>query len=78
MKTTAYFDAIRTRPDRAVILDEWIQRAIDSPLREVVQEDGRLRRWVAVPEYGNRYLRVVLLGYGETVENALFDREFAP
>ena len=78
MKTTAYFDAIRTRPDRAAILDEWIQRAIDSPLREVVQQDGRLRRWVAVPEFGNRYLRVVLLGDGETVHNAFFDREFAP
>ena len=76
MKTTAYFDAIRTRPDRAVILDEWIQRAIDSPLREVVQEDGRLRRWVA--EFGNRYLRVVLLADGETVHNAFFDREFTP
>ena len=78
MKTTAYFDAIRTRPDRAIILDEWIQRAIDSPLREVVQLDGRLRRWVAVPEFGNRYLRVVLLPDGETVHNAFFDREFAP
>ncbi len=78
MKTTAYFDAIRTRRDRAVILDEWIQRAIDSPSREVVQEDGRLRRRVAIPEFGNRYLRVVLLADGETVHNAFFDREFAP
>ena len=78
MKTTAYFDAIRKRPDRAIIRDEWIQRAIDSPLREVVQQDGRLRRWVAIPEFGNRYLRVVLLPDGETVHNAFFDREFAP
>jgi hypothetical protein len=78
VKTTAYFDAIRTRPDRSVILDEWIQRAINSPLRQVVQEDGRLRRWVAVPEFGNRYLRVVLLPDGETVHNAFFDREFVP
>jgi hypothetical protein len=78
VKTTAYFDAIRTRPDRAAILDEWIQRAIDSPLREAVQLDGRIRRWVVVPEFGNRYLRVVLLPDGETVHNAFFDREFVP
>ena len=78
MKTTAYFDAIRTRSDRAVIVDEWIQRAIDAPLREVVQADGRFRRWVMVPEWGNRYLRVVLLPDGETVHNAFFDRGYVP
>jgi len=28
VKVTRYFEAIRTRPDRALILDEWIERAI--------------------------------------------------
>lgn len=78
MKTTAYFDAIRTRPDRALIREEWIEQAISSPLREVRQLDGRLRRWVQVPERENRYLRVVLLPDGETVHNAFFDRRFMP
>ena len=78
MKTTAYFEAIRKRPDRAVILDEWIERAIRSPLREQVQADGRIRRWVQVPEAGGRFLRVVLLADGETVHNAFFDRRFVP
>jgi hypothetical protein len=78
LKTTAYFEAIRTRPDRAVIRDEWIKRAVHTPLREEVQADGRLRRWAHVPEMGDRFLRVVLLPDGETVHNAFFDRGFVP
>jgi len=76
MKTTAYFDAIRQRPDREVIKDEWIRRTIEKPLREVVQSDGRIRRWARCPEMDNRYLRVILLPDGETVHNAFFDRRF--
>ena len=76
MKVTAYFEAIHRRPDRAVIRTEWIERAIDSPISEQVQADGRIRRWVEVPEMAGRYLRVVLLPDGETVHNAFFDRGF--
>ena len=76
MKTTAYFEAIRQRPDRAVIRNEWIQRAVESPIREVVQADGRIRRWSVVPEFEGKFLRVVLLADGETVHNAFFDRGF--
>jgi hypothetical protein len=76
VKFTRYFLAIRGRPDRAVIRDEWIERAINSPIREFVQTDGRIRRWVQVPEMEGRYLRVVLLPDGETVHNAFFDRGF--
>lgn len=61
-----------------MIVDEWIQRAIDSPLAHYVQADGRIRRWGRVPEAGNRMLRVVLLADGETVHNAFFDRRFKP
>jgi ribosomal protein L1 len=78
MKTTAYFDAIRQRPDRSIVHDEWIERAIRVPLREIQQADGRIRRWIQVPEMENRYLRVILLADGETVHNAFFDRRFAP
>lgn len=78
MKTTQYFDSIRTRPDRAVIRAEWLERAISAPIREVVQEDGRIRRWRPIPEMENRYLRVILLPDGETVHNAFFDRRFVP
>jgi hypothetical protein len=66
VKVTADFAAVRVRPDRAVIRDEWIERAIAAPLREYVQADGRIRRWIQVPEMENRFLRVVLLADGKT------------
>lgn len=78
VKVTRYFEALRSRPDRAVIRDEWIERAIRAPVKEAVQADGRIRRWVRVAEMDNRYLRVVLLPDGETVHNAFFDRRFVP
>jgi hypothetical protein len=78
VKTTRYFDALRDRPDRAIIRDEWIERAIRAPVKEVIQADGRIRRWIEVPEAKNRYLRVVLLPDGETVHHTFLDRRFAP
>ena len=78
LKTTDYFAVIRQRADRVAIRDEWIERAISSPLRQSVQADGRIRRWVQIPEMGDRFLRVVLLPDGETVHNAFFDRGFTP
>jgi hypothetical protein len=44
LKTTEYFRAVRRRPDRAAIRDEWIERAISFPLRESIQKDRRIRR----------------------------------
>lgn len=78
MKCTQYFIAMRTRPDRIGILEEWIQRALNTPLKQIVQTDGRIRRWALIPECEGRYLRVVLLADGETIHNAFFDRGFKP
>ena len=78
VKFTRYFLEIRKRPDRAVILDEWLQRAIRDPMRETIQADGRIRRWVKIEEMDGSYLRVILLADGETVHNAFFDRRFEP
>lgn len=78
MKTTEYFEAIRMRADRLVIRDEWIERAVRNPVRQVLQPDLRIRRWCVVPEMENRVLRVILLADGETVHNAFFDRRFKP
>jgi hypothetical protein len=78
VKFTQYFKFMRQRPDRASIKLEWIQRVIDHPEREVVQTDGRIRLWAAVPEAEGRYLRVILLPDRETVHNAFFDRRFVP
>lgn len=77
MKFTKYFEAMLSRSDRAAIKLEWILRAIEHPEKEVVQQDGRIRRWAAIEEAEGRYLRVVLLPDGETVHNAFFDRRFS-
>jgi len=76
MKTTQYFQYTRQRPDRVMILDEWIERVVRNPLREEIQADGRIRRWARIAETKNRALRVILLEDGETVHNAFFDRNF--
>lgn len=76
MKTTQYFQYTRQRPDRAMILDEWIDGVIENPLREEIQPDGRIRRWARIAEMDHRVLRVILLEDGETVHNAFFDRNF--
>jgi hypothetical protein len=54
----------------------WIERVIQNPVKEIVQEDGRIRIWGAVPEFEGKYLRVILLENRETVHNAFFDRRF--
>ena len=59
-----------------MIQEEWIQRVIDQPVKEVIQQDGRIRRWAPIAEMEGRYLRVILLLDGETVPNAFFDRSF--
>ncbi len=78
VKFTKYFDFIRQRPDRAIIRDEWIERVVINPVKETVQQDGRIRRWAPIEEMENRFLRVVLLPDRETVHNAFFDRGFKP
>jgi hypothetical protein len=77
LKSTEYFRYVRTRPDRACILDEWIVTATERPIREERQADGRIRRWAYI-DAESKYLRVILLDDGETVHNAFFDRDFKP
>lgn len=76
MKFTQYFQAMRQRPDRAIIKIEWIHRVVERPIKQVVQQDGRIRRWGSITEMEGKYLRVILLPDGETVHNAFFDRGF--
>ena len=76
MKTTSSFAHTRTRRDRAMIRDEWIEPVVQHPVREELQADGRIRRWARIPEMDNRALRVILLEDAETVHNASFDRDF--
>ena len=75
MKYTQYFSFIRQRPDRAIIIEEWIAETINNPLKTEKQSDGRIRKWSYIEEVG-KYLRVILLEDSETVHNAFFDRSF--
>jgi hypothetical protein len=63
---------------RRYLRTEWIEAALATPLRRIVQSDGRIRLWARVErEDGKAYiLRVVTLEDGETVHNAFFDRDF--
>lgn len=78
LKTTRYFEeqVVRKRP---YVMREWLSPIVAAPLRRTVQDDGRVRFWGAVvdPRDGKtRYLRVVTLADGDTVHNAIFDRDF--
>lgn len=77
METTNYFrnDVMVKRP---YIKTEWLELALNNPVRREVQaDDGRIRHWVWIEELG-RYLRVVTLEDGTTVHNAFPDRRFTP
>ena len=78
MKFTQYFMAMRQRPDRALIKLEWIEQAVEHPEKEILQQDGRIRRWARIKAMDERALRVILLSDGETIHNAFFDRNFEP
>ena len=61
MKFTQYFLAMRQRSDRAAIKTEWIQRVVEHPAKEVVQQDGRVRRWAPITEMSKLFRNVPLL-----------------
>ncbi len=50
MKFTKYFQEMRLRSDRAVIRLEWIQQVLKNPVKEIIQKDGRIRRWAPIEE----------------------------
>ena len=70
-----HFLHTKERADRKRIREQWIESAIQEPVRREIQSDGRVRVWTYIAEEG-KYLRVILLSDGETVHNAFFDRSF--
>jgi hypothetical protein len=66
------------RMDRSMIRLEWIRQVVENPISEMIQQDGRIRRWGSISEMDGKYLRVILLPDAETVHNAFFDRSFKP
>jgi hypothetical protein len=74
VKTTPHFEErMRERP---YIKREWCERIAREPLEVQKQEsDGKLRCWGYVEELG-KYLRVIVLEDGETLETAYIDRNY--
>ena len=78
MKTTRYFDeqVLRKRPYLDLAMCE---RVVSAPLRQEVQDDGRIRFWAPVVDNRDgkeRILRVVTLDDGVTLHNAFYDRDY--
>ena len=74
---TEYFETevIRKRP---YLRREWCIAVIRKPVRVERQDGNRFRFWARVPEFGDRYLRVVTLDDQTTIHNAFPDRGFKP
>ena len=69
--------------DSAATGPRYHSRRVDSaryraPVKETIQQDGRIRRWAPIAEMDGKFLRVILLPDGETVHNAFFDRATRP
>jgi len=57
----------------------WPQELADDEMHDMVCADARPNpgfRWASIEEMENRFLRVVILPDGVTVQNAFFDRSF--
>ena len=78
MRTTRYFaeQVLRKRPYLTLDL---CAAVLANPIVTTLQADGRIRIWGRVRDprdETDRILRVVLLGDGETIHNAFYDRGF--
>jgi hypothetical protein len=76
-KFTEYFEqeVLRKRP---YIKKEWCIFVLEHSIRSEAHEHNRHRFWAAIPELGDRYLRVVTLEDKVTIHNAFPDRGFKP
>jgi len=72
---TSYFekDVLSKRP---YIKKQWCEKVVSSRKFVEKQPDDRFRFWGKIPEFGNKYLRVVTLSNQRTIHNAFFDRKF--
>ena len=75
MKFTLYFEAMKQRPDRSNIRIEWIELAVNHPVKEVVQQDGRIRRWAKIAKM-NGGISCYIAARWRNCYNAFFDRSF--
>ncbi|KHE91619.1 MAG: hypothetical protein K8F52_07300 [Candidatus Scalindua rubra] len=72
---TSYFekDVLSKRP---YIKKEWCEKVVSSKEFVEKQPDDRFRFWGKIPEFDNKYLRVITLKDQRIIHNAFFDRKF--
>jgi len=77
MKTTPYFEhSVPLKHPEIMRYLDYVEEALTAYVEIETQPNGRTRRWIIVPEV-ERYLRVIVEPDGETVHNAMFDRNYA-
>ena len=62
--------------DRGISLDQ-ATYVVNNPVRAQVQDDGRIRYWAYLDEFGH-YVRVVVEPDGEVILTAFPDGDFRP
>ena len=75
VKTTHYFEEDIMGGRRSYLKREWCERVLRDPEHTETQANGRIRHWGYIEEI-DKYLRVVTLEDGETVHNAMPDRNY--
>ncbi|WP_204305170.1 DUF4258 domain-containing protein [Desulfurobacterium thermolithotrophum] len=79
MRVAGYYftkHALRRLMKRREIALEWIKEAIENPdVTEKVSEE-ELRFWKKIPDFGNRFLKVVINPQRKTIVTVHFDRRF--
>jgi len=73
---TEYFEMV-VLVRRPYLSRAWCIAVVEAPLRVEQQPDNRWRFWAQVPEFGDRFLRVVTLNDRTTIHNAFPDRRFS-
>jgi len=55
---------------------EWVERTLEFPDYQETVSREETRLWRRIPEFGNRYLRVVINPITKTIITVFFDRGF--
>ena len=61
--------------DRPEVERDWCERVRRNPIEVRQQGNGAFKMWGYIEEIG-KYLRVIVLEDGETIDNAFFDRRY--
>lgn len=76
-RTQSFALTVMARPDRRMMDPIMVNSVLNTPTYREREQNGRVRHRGWIPELGHR-LGVVILADGETVHNAMLDRDFEP